>query len=190
MKKVIYGVLLIAVFGLTACGNDKKETTASSKVEQLESRVKELESSSSSEAPTKEDEEAVLTDIKSDTNKKIAKAFFDAGLEMYVNKNDGLGVLETDTATFAAFLDPIPETGLSFYIKDDDSGNEYEYVLQAYNYPNTDQMNTAIDNFKNDENFVPSRIASNSHINSFINASEEMSEADFNKYKEVFEKIQ
>lgn len=34
MKKVVYGVILIAVFGLTACGNDKKEMSSSSKVEQ------------------------------------------------------------------------------------------------------------------------------------------------------------
>ncbi|MDA9472630.1 hypothetical protein [Enterococcus sp. 5H] len=188
MKKVIYGVLLIAVFGLTACGNDKKETTASSKVEQLESRVKELESSSSSEAPTKEDEDAVLADIKSDTNKKIAQAFFDAGLEMYVNKDIGLGVTEIDTINDAAYLDPIPETGLSFYTEKVDSG--FEYIIKIYTYPDEAQMNMAIDNFENGEYSVPQRVARNSHINSFITADMSMSEADFNKYKDVFEKIQ
>lgn len=188
MKKVIYGVLLVAVFGLTACGNDKKETTASSKVEQLESRVKELESSSSSEAPTKEDEDAVLADIKSDTNKKIAQAFFDAGLEMYVNTSIGLGIHEMDTATDAAYLNPIPEKGLSFYTEKVDTG--LEYIIWIFTYPDENQMNTAIDNFNNDENFEQGRLASNSHINSFITADMSMSEAEFNKYKEVFESIQ
>lgn len=188
MKKVIYGVLLIAVFGLTACGNDKNETTASSKVDQLESRVKELESSSSSEAATKEDEDAVLADIKSDTNKKIAKAFFDAGLEMYVNKDIGLGVTEIDTENFAAFLEPIPETGLSFFIKNVNTGNGY--ILQVYNYPDNEQMASSVNSLESDEYSVPNRIAKNDRIHSFITASEEMSESDFNKYKEVFEKIQ
>ena len=187
MRKVIYGVLLIAVFGLTACGNDNKETTASSKVEQLESRVKELESSSSSEAPTKEDEEAVLADIKSDTNRKIAEAFFDAGLEMYVNKDIGLGVTEIDTINDAAYLDPIPETGLSFYTEKVDTG--LEYIIWIFTYPDETQMNAAIDNFENAEYSTPKRIDKNIHINSFITSSEEMSEADFNKYKEVFENI-
>ncbi|EOL43342.1 hypothetical protein [Enterococcus caccae] len=78
---MVYGVLLIAVFGLTACENDKK--TAISKVEELKSRVKDLESSSSEETQSsKINKDKIFAEEQSELNKIIVSDFLDNNLIM------------------------------------------------------------------------------------------------------------
>lgn len=186
MKKIIFGLVLLSMFSLSACGNnEKKEASSSSKVEQLESRVKELESSSSSEVTTKDDENKILSELKSETNKKIVSAFLDDGLKMYVNGD--LGVHELDPSSELDSLNPAPESGQTFYIKNVSSG--FEYIISTYNYTDSSKMDSAVDNLKMNEFSVPGRIAINRNINSFMRAEEQMDEKDFDKYKNVFENI-
>lgn len=173
MKKVIYGVLLVAVFGLTACGNDKKETTASSKVEELESRIKELESSSSEETPTKGNEEAVLADLKSDTNRKIVKAFLEHDLSMY--NNNKIGVFEADDTTM--------------YFSEQNDATLYFTVSH---FDSLDSLNNAYEEKKNGEYEL--FIAKNDSILALMIAEatpkSTESEKEFDKYKTAFENIQ
>lgn len=181
MKKVIYGVLSVAVFGLTACDNDKKETFSSSKVELLESRVKELESSSGSEALSKEDEDNIFAEVQSSTNKKIVSAFLDNNLVMY--NNESIGISETiddpyDPNGFESY-----ESGMTFYAEKND------IVLSVYTFANADAMKSAIELREQDENISLSK---NEKIGSILfGYPTTNSEKDlFNKYKEVFESIQ
>ncbi|MBO0438982.1 hypothetical protein [Candidatus Enterococcus ikei] len=192
MKKVVYGVLLIAVFGLTACGNDKKETSSSSKVEQLESRVKELESSSTKASEmSKQDEEKILSDMTSETNKKIAKAFMSHNLKM--DYQDGLTSyeylpnsydLENSQTKF------ISQFGFNAEELADGGG----IGIETYQ---------SIEDLKNGEKYLkessssPLYMATNDKILSLMytyqpkdSANKTKMDEEFNKYKEVFEKIQ
>lgn len=188
MKKVIYGVLFIAVFGLTACGNDKKETTASSKVEQLESRVKELESSSSSSekeiegAQADRSDDEILSELNSETNKKIVKAFLDAGLTMY--NYSYVGVSEMLELPEDAQR-PIYESGISFYIEKGTDG----VILAVENYPDEQLMSEGADYASN--SIDAPTVVKNSNINSILYGLPKTdSEKElFNKYKETFENI-
>jgi len=186
MKKVVYGVILIAVFGLTACGNDKKETSSSSKVEQLESRVKELESSLSSDVDQSDrSKDEVLSEIKSDTNKKIVSAFIDKGLKVY--NNGTVAVLETEnTSNDIQEYDP---TYTMNFAEQNDNPNLYFTVTI---FDSSEDLNSAYD-LKSSEEY-DYFLSKNDHINSLligevVKKSDE-SETLFNKYKEVFESIQ
>lgn len=173
MKKVVYGVLLVAVFGLAACGNDKKENSSSSKVEQLESRVKELESSSSAEEP-KQDKEKILSSLMSDTNKKIAEAFLDNDLDMFNNENKGVFEAEDHTMYFSE-----EKTNPTLY-------------FTVSNYDSLESLNSAYEQKKEENHEL--YITKNDNLFSLMiaeNTSGSMnSEQIFNKYKKVFEKIQ
>ncbi|OTN83674.1 hypothetical protein A5819_003101 [Enterococcus sp. 7E2_DIV0204] len=192
MKKVVYGVLLIAVFGLTACGNDKKETTSSSKVEQLESRVKELESSSSSETKeNKQDKEEILSDMTSDTNKKIVGAFLDKNLTL--EPQNGTKTYEYIPESYEAENNPTHSISQMGF----DTGN-LEGVsgigIETYQ---------SIEDLKNGEKYLqevssgPLYMATNDKILSLMytyqpkdSTGKAKMDEEFAKYKEVFEKIE
>ncbi|WP_430598335.1 hypothetical protein [Enterococcus sp. AZ177] len=89
MKKVVYGFIFIAVFGLTACGNDKKETSSSSKVEQSESRVKNSESSSSAEVEESSKKEVKVSGTSHEKT-VIVSENIDPAEYVDGNKNNGL----------------------------------------------------------------------------------------------------
>lgn len=181
MKKVVYGVLLIAVFGLTACGNDKKETSSSSKVEQLESRVKELESSSSLEEP-KENKEKILSSLTSDTNKKITKAFLDSGLE--VKKQDAVDSIEhlpTPSDEVNNQNRFISQMGLQTAALDNTR-------IDISTYETIEDLNNAEVYYS--ETYGDVLLAKNENILSLMFSYKgEETENIFNKYKEVFEQI-
>lgn len=192
MKKVVYGFILIAVFGLTACRNDKKETSSSSIVEQLESRVKDLESSSSAEVEeSKQGKEEILVNLKSDTNKKIAGAFFDNKLEMYNAQTDGPSEMQPvpeDNPTNR----PVYSSGMSFYVED----TEDSFIVYVENYTSVEEVDTA--NKFLTENAVDQPLVSDNNSTFSImyayprissKSTKEKDEKDFNKYKEVFENI-
>lgn len=185
MKKVVYGVLMIAVFGLTACGNDKKETSSSSKVEQLESRIKDLESSSSAEVEeSKKVKEEMLVNLKSETNKKITKAFLDAGLE--IEKQDAVDSIEN-----------IPSQA-----EEVDSQDNYVSQLGFQTTASDNAKKITINTYKTIEDLNEAEIyyieayrdlllVKNESILSIMFSYKNDETVDiFNKYKEIFEKIQ
>lgn len=190
MKKVVYGAILIAVFGLTACGNDKKETSSSSKVEQLESRVKELESSSSVEEP-KQDKEKILSSLTSDTNKKIAEAFLDKDLDFKIES--GSDSYEYIPDSYNADNNPTHALSkLTF-----DTGNLIGVSsIGIETYKSKDDLKNG-ENYLQEESYGDLYIVKNENILSLMytykpNDSKEKEQMDqeFNKYKEVFENIQ
>ncbi|WP_430597292.1 hypothetical protein [Enterococcus sp. AZ177] len=185
MKKVVYGFIFIAVFGLTACGNDKKETSSSSKVEQSESRVKNAESSSSAEVEeSKQDKEEMLVNLKSETNKKIIKAFLDASLE--IEKQDAVDSIEN-----------IPSQA-----EEVNSQDNYVSQLGFQTSASENAKNITINTYKNIEDLNEAEmyyietygellIVKNESILSIMLSYKNDETVDiFNKYKEVFEKIQ
>lgn len=172
MKKIVILSFLSGLF-LVGCGsNNEKSKSADSKVEQLESRVKELESSSSSEAPNKEDEEDVLANLKSDTNRNIAKAFFDNNLPIYNDNKKGVFEAEDNTMYFSEQID----STLYFTISHFDS-------LESLNNAYEEKKDGKYDFF----------LAKNDTILTIMTAEATPkspdSEKNFNKYKEVFESI-
>ncbi|MGM0217627.1 hypothetical protein [Enterococcus sp. AZ126] len=186
MKKVIYGVLLISVFGLTACGNNEKETSSSSKVEQLESRVKDLESSSSSDDKhidrTKDE---ILSEIKSDANKKIVSAFIDNGLNVY--NNGTVAVLETENTS-----NDIPEYSPVYTMNFAEQNNDPNLYFTISIFGSLEDLNSAYD-LKSSEEY-DYYLSKNDHINALM-IGEAVKKSDeteniFNKYKKVFEQIQ
>ncbi|GGD03801.1 hypothetical protein [Enterococcus wangshanyuanii] len=193
MKKVVYGVLLITIFGLAACGNGKKETSSSSKVDQLESRVKNLESSSSAEVEeSKQDREEMLVNLKSETNKKIASTFLDNNLGMYNAQTDGPSEMQPvpeDNPTNR----PVYSSGMSFYVED----TEDSFIVYVENYTSVEEVDAA--NKFLTENAVDQPLMSDNNSTFSImyayprissKSTKEKDEKDFNKYKEVFENIQ
>lgn len=192
MKKVVYGVLLIAVFGLTACGNDKKETSSSSKVEQLESRVKELESSTveSAEAP-KQDKEEILADMTSDTNKKIVGAFLDKNLTL--EPQNGTKKYEYIPESYEAENNPTHSVSqLSFITEKLKSVGG----IGIETYKSIEDLKNG-EKYLEGESYGPLYMATNDKILSLMYAyqpedSEGQTKMDkeFAKYKEVFEKIE
>ncbi|MFK4568373.1 hypothetical protein [Enterococcus sp. UD-01] len=190
MKKVVYGFILISVFGLTACGNDKKETTSSSKVEQLESRVKELESSSSVEEP-KQDKEKILSSLTSDINKKIVEAFLDNDLKIdYPENMDSLEYFPNEY--------DIENSPTKFISKMSfNTGNLIGVdSIGIETYESSEDLMNAEKNLQ-DESSADLYMSTNTKILSLMytykpNDSKEKEQMDqeFNKYKEVFEKIE
>lgn len=189
MKKIIFGLVLLSMFSLSACGNnEKKETSSSSKVEQLESRVKELESSSSSSSEKENASQAdrskdeILSELKSDTNKKIVSAFLDAGLKPYNYSYEGVSeMLELPSDVQR----PIYESGLSFYIEKGTDG----VILATENYPDEQSMNEAADYFSKSVD-TPTVVKNNTLHSILYGSPSTNSEKElFNKYKDVFENI-
>lgn len=175
MKKVVYGVILIAVFGLTACGNDKKEASSSSKVEQLESRVKELESSS-----TEEDTQNKATEI---VNKFKAE-----GLPVFDEVETSKSELKD--------LDNGILSQLSFYVKEQDTsdGNNVGFLVNISVCKDTNSKdeivaNTETLNKNSDGGLLSVKYTVNEKINAILKVGSAVSDEDFNKYKEEFESI-
>lgn len=189
MKKILITLLLSGII-LGGCSNNKKEeTTASSKVEQLESRIKELESSSSSSekevegAQADRSDDEILSELNSETNKKIVKAFLDAGLIMYNYSYSGVSeMLELPDDAQR----PIYESGMSFYIEKGTEG----VIVAVENYRDTQIMSEGADYASN--SIDAPLVVKNSNINSILYGLPKTdSEKElFNKYKEVFENIQ
>lgn len=177
MKKVVYGIILIAAFGLTACGNDKKETSSSSKVEQLESRVKELESSSSSEAVTQNKAAEIVNKFKT------------KGLPVF-------NEFETSKSELKELNNGIVSQ-LSFYFKNQDTTNEKD-ITNLVNLSICDDSkskdeivaNTEVLNKNSGGGPMSVKYVVNDSINGILKVGSAISDEDFNKYKEVFENIQ
>ncbi|MBO0475182.1 hypothetical protein JZO86_15970 [Enterococcus ureasiticus] len=193
MKKVVYGVLLIAVFGLTACGNDKKETSSSSKVEQLESRVKELESSTTETSEkSKQDKKTVTSSLTADDNKKIAETFTESGLKMYNSQTDGPAEMQPVQPKDHTNR-PIYKSGMSFYVDD----SEDSFIVYVENYTSLGELDAA-KKFLIDNAVDQPLVSENNSIFSIMYAypriasksNKENDDKEFAKYKEVFEKIQ
>lgn len=172
MKKIVILSLLSGLFLVGCVSNNEKKESSDNKVDQLESRVKELESSSSSEAPNKSDEEDVLTNLKSDNNRNIAKAFFDSNLPFYNDNKKGAFEADDGTMYFSEQID----SSLYFTIS---------------HFESIESLNNAYEEKKNGEyDFF---LAKNDAILTLMVAEatpkSPESENDFNKYKEVFETI-
>lgn len=184
-KSVIFGTILVTLL-LSGCSSQKKEET-SGKVDHLESRVKKLENSSSLE--TKEstkNEEEILSSLKSETNKKIAKAFIDNNLEF--KRQEGSNSYEY-----------IPEPS--------DAENNPKHFKSQMGFKMdgiTSVSGIAIENFESAEdlanaekylreNFGEIYLASNNSLMSLMytqtGSNPEEIKKEFDQYKEVFERI-
>ena len=179
MKKTIVGLAILSVMLFTGCSNDskKKNETDDSKVEQLESRVKELENTSSSEK------------TESDKASEIVKAFKSKGLPVFNEKNSSSEILnENDWVSSVSFQykpekelneDELVANTISFVIANDSSG--IKQVVE-----NNDTRNS---NATEDYSSWKVKTATNEKINAVLTVGSAISDEDFNKYKEVFESI-
>ncbi|MEI5994776.1 hypothetical protein [Candidatus Enterococcus mansonii] len=181
MKKIIIFSLLSGLF-LVGCGsNSEKKETSDSKVDQLETRVKDLESSSSSEAKeSKQDKTSVTSSLSSDINKKIAEAFLNNDLKMY---NSSENFFDQENWTNDS---PIPESELVFVVKD--KSEEVKDYINIVNYQNDDQISESKIFYESNLTYKVN-VSENKNIKSLLYASTEMDQDVFNKYKKVFENI-
>jgi len=178
MKKVVYGVLLIAVFGLTACGNDKKETSSSSKVNELESRVKELESSSSSEADTQNRATEIVNKFKAE-----GLPVFDEEVATEEKLKESDYDLSSSSYFYYVTKDSIPDTLFSNLINVE-VATDKENTEKIVNNNETRNKNAAGER----ASWVV-KYAVNDKLNAVLTVGSAVSDEDFNKYKEVFESI-
>ncbi|MBO0439581.1 hypothetical protein [Candidatus Enterococcus ikei] len=191
MKKIIIFSLFSGLF-LAGCGfnNDKKESS-DSKVDQLESRVKELESSSSSEKDSTQNEEQILSNMKSDTNKKIVKAFLDAHLSL--EKSDGSNSFEYFPNESDIENSPtqfISQMNFTTHIIEGVSGIGIEPYKSEEELTNGEK-------YLQEESYSPLYMATNKNILSLMytyqpkdSKGQKKLDEEFNKYKEVFESIE
>lgn len=181
MKKIIFLSLLSGLF-LVGCGsNNDKKVSSDSKVDQLESSVKKLESSSSSEVKQiNEKNTSIISSLSSDINKKTAEAFLDNDLKMY---NLSENFIDQENWTNDS---PIPASELIFVVKD--KSEEVKDYINIVNYENYDQISEGKLFYENSLTYKIN-IVENDSIKSILYASSEMDQNVFNKYKEVFETI-
>ncbi|ALS03062.1 hypothetical protein ATZ33_17260 [Enterococcus silesiacus] len=176
MKKIAIICIFSGLF-LVGCGDSNKDTkTANSKVDQLESRVKELESSSSTE--------------KEDTATEIVNTFKEKGLPVFDPQTTGqekLNESDYDLSSsnyfYYAAKDSIPDTLFANLIN----------VEVATDKENTEKIinnnETRNENAAGDRVSWLVRYVVNEKLNAVLTVGSAVSDEDFNKYKEVFEQI-
>lgn len=176
MKKIIILSLLSGLF-LVGCGSnsDKKQTSAS-KVDQLESRVKELESSSNTE---KEKENKAI---------EIVNTFKEKGLPVFDE-------FETSDSELKK-LDSGISSQSSFYSKQQENSSESDIthlinISICEDSKAKDQIIANTETLNKNSNGGPMSVkyVVNDSINGILKVGSSISDEDFNKYKEVFESI-
>lgn len=137
MKKRIMGIVLLSTLLLSACSNgkDKEAETADSKVEQLDSRVTELESSSSSEEiESKYSKDEIKAYLNKDYNNEYTKEFINKAYEegILLFYNGQLGVNESDDTTLG--IDSYGPNGflVGFFISENNTGNNVNCLISKY----------------------------------------------------------
>lgn len=133
MKKRIMGIVLLSTLLLSACSNgkDKETETANSKVEQLESRVKELEGSNSSEeVESKYSEDEIKDYLNKDYNNEYTKEFINKAYEegILLFYNGQLGVYESE------YDDVYGPNGflIGFFLSPNNSGDNVDCLITKY----------------------------------------------------------
>ena len=185
MKKTIVGIVILSVMLFTGCSKEeKKETTLETKVEKLESEVKELktETSSSAEGQIDKTDEEILNSIKYEQNKKILKAFLDSDLKVY--NGNAVGVSESEGSSND---DGSNKTLNVMYFQSDNK--EPQIYFNIYNFDNLEKLNTFYKELETGE--FEYLLAKNEHALSVMSVekTDSSTQETFNKYKEVFESI-
>ena len=194
MKKILLSIGITLSLGLVGCGsksnNDDQIAEQSEKIEELEKKVKTLESETdeTSDKPTAlpdEEIDAILSDIKSDPSKKILRAFYENGLITYSTSGEGAG--QAEPIQNYENGRPDDEGGLNFYINSSQDG----VVVSVTNLSDADGVDQFIEWISNLETskFIWSV---NKNINSVLYFQENDINDDekINQYIEVFESVE
>ncbi|MEI5991393.1 hypothetical protein A5881_002928 [Enterococcus termitis] len=177
MKKIIILSLLSGLI-LVGCGsNSGKKETSESKVDQLESRVKELEVLSSSE---KEKENKAT---------EIVNTFKEKGLPVF----DEVETSKSELSGYDAQMESLVSFG--YKPKDEIKEGDMSNVIIIQVCKNAEEMQKIISgnddrnkNSADDPSWVV-KYAVNDKLNTVLTIGSAVSDDDFTKYKEVFESI-
>lgn len=193
MKKILLSIGITLSLGLVGCGsksnNDDQIAEQSEKIEELEKKISTIEETAdSSDKPTAlpaDEIDAILSDIESDTNKKILRAFYENELMTYSTSGEGAG--QAESIQNYENGRPDDEGGLNFYINSSQDG----VVVSVTNLSDADGVDQFIEWISNLETskFIWSV---NKNINSVLYFQENDINDDekINQYIEVFESVE
>lgn len=192
LKKILLSLGIILSLGLVGCGNKQnaeKIAEQETKIEELEKKISTIEetadSSEKSTALPADEIDAILSDIESDTNKKILRAFYENELMTYSTSGEGAG--QAESIQNYENGRPDDEGGLNFYINSSQDG----VVVSVTNLSDADGVDQFIEWISNLETskFIWSV---NKNINSVLYFQENDINDDekINQYIEVFESVE
>lgn len=189
------GLVFVSVFLLVGCESNKEvsdsEENYSAEVSRTtlssisNSTLSSSQSNSVENAQERRSNDDILSGLKSEKNKKLTKAFMEAGLEMYGNTVEGPGenpkVEAGDPNGY-----PESEIGMSFYTTPGTEG----LIITIENFSTIDLMEQAILWHKENKVFPVITIVKNQNTKSIMfsyidSSSEEY--AQFEEYAKVFE---